>query len=188
MKIKPPKVPVKNPEWINEEELFLILENVENEKLRIIYQILFYTGLRANELLNLSWADIDLETKTIFIRNDDNFTTKTKQDRTLPLNKKALQIFLNQNGKEKRGLVFTKRGIRYNVDYVSKKFKQAVRETPVNQKIHLHSLRHSYASNLVAKGVSLYHVSKLLGHTRISTTEKYSHVKLDDLREATENI
>ena len=80
MKIKPPKVPVKNPEWINEEELFLILENVENEKLRIIYQLLFYTGLRANELLNLSWTDIDLETKTIFIRNDDKITPKQNRN------------------------------------------------------------------------------------------------------------
>jgi site-specific recombinase XerD len=72
--------------------------------------------------------------------------------------------------------------VKIRVEYVSKRFKKALRKTNLNQNIHLHSLRHSFASNLVKKGENLWKISKLLGHTNISTTEKYSHVRNEDLR------
>jgi site-specific recombinase XerD len=96
---------------------------------------------------------------------------------------KALKIFADINQQKKNGMIFTKNGVKLNVDYVSKQFKKAIRETKLNQNLHLHSLRHSFSSNLIAKGASLYHVSKLLSHSRISTTEKYSHVNMKELRE-----
>ena len=187
-KIKPPKVPTKNPEWLSESDLEIVLEKVKNKKLVPIYKLLFYTGLRANELLTLRWENIDIEKKIISIKNGNGFQTKTQIDRTLPINLKALKIFRDLNQQNKTGLIFRKNGIKLNVDYVSKQFKKAIRETNLNQHLHLHSLRHSFASNLIAKGASLYHVSKLLSHSRISTTEKYSHVVLNDLREVSNYI
>jgi len=181
-KIKPPKVPKKNPEWLKEEELLCVLNYVDNENLMTIYKLLFYTGLRTNELLSLTWANVNLDSKIVYIRSSDKFMTKTLSDRTLPLNEKSFCLLSKMSKLKSTDLLFTKNGRKYNVDYISKVFKKAVRNTELNQNIHLHSLRHSYASNLVAKGASLYHVSKLLGHARISTTEKYSHLNLDDLR------
>jgi integrase/recombinase XerC len=164
------------------------LKKVENKNLIPIYKLLFYTGLRANELLSLHWSNVDLASKIIRIKNENGFQTKTHQDKTLPLNEKALAVLISINHKNKNGLIFTRNKIKLNVDYVSKQFKKAIRETKLNQNLHLHSLRHSFASNLVAKGASLYHVSKLLSHSRISTTEKYSHVNMKELREASEFI
>jgi integrase/recombinase XerD len=75
-------------------------------------------------------------------------------------------------------------GIKLNEDYVSKKFKKAVRACKLNDKVHFHTLRHSFASLLVQKGVSLYVVKELLGHEDLATTQIYSHLQEDNLRQA----
>ena len=87
------------------------------------------------------------------------------------------------------GFVFCKEnGNRFTGDYISKRFKLACKAAGVDQSIHFHSLRHSFASNLVQKGVPLYTIKELLGHSTISTTEIYSHLNMDSLREAVEKL
>jgi len=71
-----------------------------------------------------------------------------------------------------------------NEDYVSKRFKRAVRSTGLNEDIHFHTLRHSFASNLIQKGASIYVVKELLGHESISTTQIYSHLQSENLSQA----
>ena len=181
-KLKPPKLPEKKPIWINENEFNTILNKENNDELRDIYSLLFYTGLRANELLSLEWNNIELENKMIHIRNTKSFTTKSGSERDLPLNDKAYQIIQRQKTRFKGGYLFKKNSVKYNVGFVSKQFKKALRKTKLKGEIHLHTLRHSFASNLVKKGESIYHISKLLGHSKISTTEIYSHLQAEDLR------
>ena len=83
------------------------------------------------------------------------------------------------------GYVFhKKRGVVFSENYISKKFKQGCRLAGVSEKIHFHSLRHSFASNLVQRGVPIYTLQKLLGHSSVTTTEIYSHLSLDGLRDA----
>ena len=76
----------------------------------------------------------------------------------------------------------------FTTNYVSKKFKQAVRLAGADDKIHFHSLRHSFASDLVNKGVPLYHIKELLGHSSIAVTEIYSHPDLESLHEAVNKL
>lgn len=88
-------------------------------------------------------------------------------------------------GGEKTQYVFCKsNGQKYTGEYFTKRFKRACRAAGANKEIHFHSLRHSFASNLVQQGVSLYKVKELLGHHSITTTEIYSHLNIDSLREA----
>ena len=85
--------------------------------------------------------------------------------------------------------VFCKKdGSKYCGNYVSRKFKNACKAAGIDQSIHFHSLRHSFASNLVQKGVPLYTIKELLGHSTISTTEIYSHLNMDSLREAIKKL
>ncbi len=77
---------------------------------------------------------------------------------------------------------------KYSNNYFSKEFKRACGKAGANKSIHFHSLRHSFASNLAQKGVSLYIIKELLGHSSISTTEIYSHLNMDSLREAVEKL
>ncbi len=77
---------------------------------------------------------------------------------------------------------------KYSKDYFSKRFKCACIKAGANKSVHFHSLRHSFASNLAQKGVSLYIIKELLGHASISTTEIYSHLNMNSLREAVEKL
>jgi len=71
--------------------------------------------------------------------------------------------------------------IKLNEDYASKHFKKAVRAAGLNDNIHFHTLRHSFASRLILKGVSLFVVKELLGREDIRTTQIYSHLKTENL-------
>jgi len=75
-------------------------------------------------------------------------------------------------------------GIKLSVDFINKQFKKAVRAAKLNDKIHFHTLRHSFASMLVQRGVSLYVVKELLGHEDLSTTQIYSHLQNQNLMDA----
>ena len=81
--------------------------------------------------------------------------------------------------------VFSKSSVlNFNAEYVSKQFKKALRAAKLNDDIHFHSLRHSFASNLVQRGVNLYVIKELLGHEDIKTTQVYSHLTQSSLLDA----
>jgi site-specific recombinase XerD len=85
-------------------------------------------------------------------------------------------------------MYLTKMALMFNLDYISKNFKKAVRESAkenlTDESIHFHDLRHSFASNLAMKGVSLFVIKELLGHTDIKTTMIYAHLRPENLRNA----
>ena len=81
-------------------------------------------------------------------------------------------------------IFYRKPGVKLNSDFISKQFKKAIRKAELSEEIHFHSLRHSFASALVQRGVSLYAVKELLGHENIKTTQIYSHLQKENLMEA----
>ena len=105
----------------------------------------------------------------------------------MPLNQKALEV-INDRKKLNHNLVFTLNGESFNPDYVCKQFKKCVIKAGINSKLNFHSLRHTFASWLVQRGVSIYEVSKLLGHSDIKVTEIYSHLRAEDLRESVNKL
>ncbi len=183
-KVRAPKIPQSLPVFISGEE-FKALLDITNEKLfKDIFTVAFFTGLRLGELTNLTWESISLQNKKIILRNTESFTTKSKRERMIPMTKQVQDIFSRKCGKveNENNYVFTRiLNIRLNEDYVSKKFKRVVKIGGLNTKIHFHTLRHSFASNLVRKGVPLIFVKELMGHQDISTTQIYSHVRREDL-------
>jgi integrase/recombinase XerD len=122
---------------------------------------------------------------------DENFTTKSKKQRYVPVCEELVKLLKVKSETQvvNEGFVFCKPdGCAYTGDYASKCFKDACRSLGIDKAIHFHSLRHSFASNLVQKGVSLYVVKELLGHSSISTTEVYSHLNVESLREAVKKL
>lgn len=188
--IKLPRIEKPLPCYINQTQFESLLKHVPNPTLREIYILLFHTGLRANEVLNLFWTDINFQERTLTVSNKINFSTKNKKERSVPMNETVYNLLLNKYNSQKifsiqNNYIFTKLlNIKFLVGYISKKFKTAVRQAGLNDKVHLHSLRHSFCSNLVSKGVSLYVVKELAGHENITTTQIYSHLQKGTLREA----
>jgi site-specific recombinase XerD len=85
-------------------------------------------------------------------------------------------------------LVFHFKGKAINPNWVSKTFKAYARKAGLNDKLHFHSLRHTFASWLVQDGVSIYEVQKLLGHSSVKVTEVYSHLAASELHGAVNRL
>jgi len=187
-KIKSPKVTKSFPVYLSEAELILILNKTEEQLLKDIFTTAFFTGMRLNEILNMRWNWLDFTQDIITVKNSDDFKTKSKRERIIPIHQKVkslLQGYFKLGNQPKNDLVFyRKKNIKLNSDFISKQFKKALRAAKLNDDIHFHTLRHSFASNLVQRGVNLYVVKELLGHENIKTTQIYSHLTQNSLSNA----
>ena len=180
--IKKPRLPQRLPLFISEMQLNELLTISTNKDISDITAFAFYTGLRLNELINLSFTDIDFE-KRILILNNQTTLTKSRKVRSVPLCNAAYQIANNRNpAAGDSGFLFTYEQRQFKGDHLSHAFKKLIRKAGLNDKIKFHSLRHSFASHLVQKGVPILTVSKLLGHASITTSLIYSHLSPESLQ------
>lgn len=191
-KVKLPKRQEANPTFINANELEKILSKIEKQFVKDITEISFYSGMRLGEATFLKWGNISLNQNTITIGNE-NFTTKTRRTRSVPIHPRVKEIIERLKGVKKQNnkdeFLFRKKGNQpFTASYISKQFKKACRDAGMDEAIHYHSLRHSTGSLLAQKGVSLYTIQKILGHTKITTTQIYAHLQIDTLREAINQI
>jgi site-specific recombinase XerD len=187
-KFKFPKLVKRQPAFISEDQLNLITANTKEQHLKDLFIVAFYTGLRLNELTYMKWNWIDLKQRLITVKNSSDFQTKSKKERIIPMSKQVHEIFFRRFNRSQSyldGFVFYRqKGIKLYGPFVSKKFKSVVRKLNLDERIHFHTLRHSFASSLVQKGVSLYVVKELLGHSDIATTQIYSHLQTQNLLDA----
>jgi integrase len=185
-KIKAPKLPKCYPVYISEIELIQILNNTKSQLFKDIFTIAFYSGMRLGELMNMRWHWIDFKNKLITIKNSKSFNTKNKRERIIPIHPKINKLLKRRLNKQLQNqyVFYQYEGIKLNEDYISRQFKKAVRASDVNEKVHFHSLRHSFCSALVQRGVSLYAVKELAGHENITTTQIYSHLERENLSQA----
>ncbi|GAA6114682.1 tyrosine recombinase XerC [Apilactobacillus apinorum] len=171
-------------------ELFNSAKNGENGQLALrnyaIIELLYDTGMRVSECVNLSYRDIDFDNRII------NVIGKGNKQRYLPFGKyliKALDeykkkcrneimnkyqkthdfVFINQYGDQ-----LTSRGIEYILDDI-------VKRTSLTTNIHPHMLRHTFATQMLNNGADLRTVQELLGHSSLSTTQIYTHVTNEHL-------
>jgi site-specific recombinase XerD len=187
---KQPRPKSKLPSFLTESEFNQLIGFVREPGLRNLYTVLFYTGIRAGEGVNIQLSDIDFINRTLIIRNKESFTTKSGKERIIPLNDLALQALRDQIPKVIRinseDYIFWRiePRIPLPVEFCSKKFKGYIRKAGLNSGLKLHSLRHSFCSNLVNRGVSLYTVQALAGHSSPNVTKIYSHFQDKTLIEA----
>ena len=149
------------------------------------------TGARAGEIFSLTWADVDLFHGTALLRD-----TKNNRIRPLFLTDEIKNMLARRRatGVKSTDLVFLDKNGNKIVQ-ISDSFNRAIDMLELNKdvidrrdKLTFHSLRHSYASQLVHSGVDLYHVKKLLGHSTIQLTERYSHLSESALKKAAMKI
>ena len=184
--VKLPKIPKSLPAFINRIELNMIVQNTKYRDLQDIFLTAFHTGMRLSEIINLKWSAINLSERSIIVQNNETFTTKSKKERMIPINDTLALVLNNRipkvlNIKLDEYVFFKYQGVHYLKDYVSKNFKKVVRALKMSERIHFHTLRHSFASNLVQAGISLYVVKEILGHEDLSTTQIYSHLQKENL-------
>ena len=140
--------------------MLIILANTPYQYLKDIFTVGFYTGLRLGELINMKWNWIDFFQNQITVKCSDDFITKSKKERIVPMNEKVNSILItrfNLAVHQPGEVVFYRiKERKLHQETISKQFKQAIRKSNLNERIHFHSLRHSFASLLAQKGVSHY--------------------------------
>ena len=199
MKVGRPQQEQFIADYYNQEELNNLFEVVKDTPLELIVYLTAFYGLRRSEVIGIKWSAIDFENKTITISHkvvtvtneDEEVKTKNKSSyRTFPLFKeienlllytKKMQeyyasIFKDSYNKQYKDFVcLDELGNLRKPDYVSHKFKQILRNNDLRE-IRFHDLRHSCATLLVKKGISLREIQDWLGHSSSKTTERYTHL------------
>lgn len=169
------KVPENKPKFFNQEQINQLLAVIDKQWFREIFLFAIHTGLRRGEIVNQKWDDVDFDTSSFKVSQDSSFTTKSKKERVIPMNNTVFNLLVSM--KRKGEYVFSgERGNKRDGDKLSKQFKAYLEQAGFDPIYTFHSTRHTFASHLVQKGVSLYIVSKLLGHSDIKTTEIYAHL------------
>ncbi|MBA7658422.1 Tyrosine recombinase XerC [subsurface metagenome] len=160
-------------------------EKYKNENLRdiIIFNLGIDCGLRRQEFINLNWEDINLKENSINIKN-----SKGRKNRVVYFNKdlrELLYLYRKLNGKYINALIRGAHGKRITKCSLQNIISRIFKESKTYRKnLTLHSLRHTYAERLRRKGIDLPTISKLLGHSRLDTTDIYLHVNKDDFKMA----
>ena len=174
-KIKRPRRPVKIPEVLSVEEVEKMISSTANIKHRAMLTIMYSAGLRRMELLQLKPGDIDSERMLIKVKQG-----KGRKDRYTLLSTKALELLrLHYRLNRPKIYLFEPNGragrqiSHRTVDHI---VKQSAKRAKITKTVSCHTLRHSFATHLLEKGVSLKLIQEFLGHTSIKTTSRYLHL------------
>jgi site-specific recombinase XerD len=186
--LRTPKLPKKLPSVLTAEQANGLIDEVGRCDLHqanpardaAIFELLYGCGLRVGELCGLDVDDIDTAERWIRVRG------KGKKERQVPYGSKAAAALAKYLAERRPaaggGAVFlNSRGGRINdrtVRQVIKFYSTMISGDPT---LHPHSLRHAYATHLLSDGADLRSIQELLGHARLSTTQRYTQVSLEDL-------
>jgi integrase len=153
--VKEMRIQEKIPLYLNEDELKKLVDFINDQWLKDIVLFAAMTGSPLGEVLNVTWDDLDFARRTVLIKSSNTYNVKSGKARLIPLNDTVIRMLENRT--DRQGLVFKgKRGGHAQDNHVSRSFRIAARAAKMKPGIHFHTLRHTFASLLVKKGVSLY--------------------------------
>jgi integrase len=163
-----------------EEEAYLFQGLSGNELVTDIVTLALHTGLRRGEIFNLRWFDIDFARRFIQVQE-----SKSGKKRLVPMNETVLGM-LGQMTKTSE-LVFPSPKTGDKLDNVRRSFKRAVEGAGIKD-FHFHDLRHTFATRMADKGADPFTLMKILGHSDIRMTSRYTHATDNALHRAVANL
>ncbi|MCP4132432.1 MAG: tyrosine-type recombinase/integrase [bacterium] len=183
-------------EIFTREEIGRFLDKVDinseqGVKYRAIFELMYSSGLRVGEVVNLNIEDIDLADRILIVKEG-----KGKKDRIVPFSEVAVmflkkyiegerkKVLKNVSLTDEKALFFTyHRRIKY--DTIKNKFNKILHSLEMKREnLTTHSIRHSTATHLLEAGADVRHIQELLGHEKIDTTVRYTHVVMENLKRA----
>ncbi len=183
--ISNPKMGKHHPRVLNVDQVIAMLEVKEDPspkgvRNRALLELLYGSGLRISEALSLNIADVDLSARIIRVKG------KGGKERVVPLTEKCRELlsrYLDQRSAfcprdGERAFFLGMRGKRLNRREAYRIVNEIRKQAGVVYRIGPHTLRHSFASHLLEGGADLRSVQRLLGHSRLSTTQRYTHITM----------
>lgn len=193
--IRTPKIEKTIPPFLSEKEVEVFLKEPDNDSLlelrdQAFLELFYASGLRLSELTALDWSAIDLSLGLLKV------TGKGGKERIVPVGRKAVEALKNYHRATKQAeqrsefkvfdpeAVFLNRlGRKVSDRTIARRLKKRVIKGNLSPAVSPHSLRHSFATHLLNAGADLRIVQELLGHSSLSTTQKYTHVSMSRLLE-----
>ena len=186
--VSSPKVPKNLPKFLTIDEVFSLVETPKGETFkptrdRAIIELLYSCGLRVSELTSLDISDLDIKETIIRVKG------KGRKERIMPIGTKAMEAIKNylperiSLKKKSPGLFLNNRGGRLTQRSVRRILVHYSRMINLTGDLSPHTLRHTFATHLLHEGADLRSIQELLGHSSLSTTQKYTHL---DIRQLTE--
>lgn len=181
-----PKLPEMLPEMLTNEEVTKLLNSVSGSdnlsiRNRAMLELLYATGLRVSELISLKFANVDIEECFVKIFGKGN------KERLVPFGQKAqlyLKRYLRVRKNTKSEFIFLTR-LNKPISRIEfwRQLKQIAIKAGIMKNITPHTLRHSFATHLLTGGADIRFVQEMLGHSSISTTQIYTHISQERLKE-----
>ena len=188
-KIQNPKRELYLPKFLKDEELDKIFSvcnsnNPTEERDTLIIELLYATGVRVSELVNIKIKDINREEKLIKVLGKGN------KERMVIYNnhtKKALDTYLKDgynyfNKKSSEYLILNKNGNKLSERYIREIINKKVSQASLDIKISPHTLRHTFATDILENGADLMTVKELSGHESLNTTSIYTHITNEQIK------
>lgn len=179
VKIDTPKKKKQLPKVLSKKEIISMINNTKNLKHKLMIEVLYSSGLRIGEAVKLKINDIDAERNLIRVNHG-----KGSKDRQTILSNKLKEDLLKYlcTKRDNEIYLFSKNDSHIVIKTAQKIVDNAAKKSKLNKKVTPHMLRHSFATHLLEDGVDIRYIQKLLGHSRLETTQIYTHVANNDLR------
>ena len=182
-----PKKEKKLPQYLNCNELLEIFDSIDittplGLRNRLVMELLYATGIRVMELVNIKLKDIDLNNRSI------NVVGKGDKMRIVffnPVCERYIKMFIKESHDWRKDdyLIINNYGKKISTRGIRMIISKVIHETSIIKNIHPHTLRHTFATHLLNNGCDLLTVQELLGHVSISTTGIYTHVSKDHIKD-----
>jgi integrase/recombinase XerC len=190
--VRTPKLPKLAPCFLSIEEVETVLDlpdpaTERGSRDRAVMELLYGSGLRVSELVGLDLGDVSLEERLVKVRG------KGRKERLVPFGEKAraaLGRYLatrrailarRRTSRQPEAVFLNLRGGRLTARSVERNLEGYIREASLLLSVHPHVFRHSFATHLLANGADLRCIQELLGHASLSTTQRYTHVSVEEL-------
>ncbi|MDA3855553.1 MAG: tyrosine-type recombinase/integrase [Candidatus Woesearchaeota archaeon] len=177
--IKTPKIKKSVPIVLSKEELTKLFDSVVNRQHKLILKLYYSSGLRLSEATSLRKKDLDFNENVIWIRDG-----KGGKDRMSILStgiSKDLAEFTKYK-KDKDFVFVNKKGDPLSPRSVQMIIEKAKLKADISKEVHIHTLRHSFATHLLEAGVDIRKIQELLGHSSLETTQIYAQVSSKELK------
>ena len=174
-----PKIPKKIPLYLSETEINRLLESPKEYRDRAILEIMYATGARVSEIVGLDCIDVDLENRYLKVLG------KGGKERTIPFGERcreAIWLYIKDRPNYSGPLLLNRWGRRLSARYVRTMLDKCAVTAMITHPVNPHMIRHTFATHLLHSGADLRAIQELLGHSSISTTQRYTQVDLSHLQ------
>lgn len=190
--VRSPRLAARNPRFLSVQEVETVLDlpdpsTEKGVRDRAIFELLYASGIRVGELVSLNVEDVSIEERFAKV------VGKGRKERIVPFGEKAkeaLQTYLRarrdilsrkRSVDQPNALFLNLRGDRLTARSVQRGMAECLNKAALLLKVHPHLMRHSFATHLLNNGADLRGIQELLGHQSLSTTQKYTHLSIQEL-------